>query len=145
MAAMSCSSSPALRASSECTNHSCWQVQRRAVTSTASSTNFGGSLVFQRRYWPRLVHMKTSFGSAGCTATHHGVLFSVPGSVHCCHVRPPSRLARSFPVVPGGPSPLQRKMPLPSALGTTARVYCHGDASFWYCQLTPLSSLECRP
>src|SRR5207237_9726406 len=49
------------------------------------------------------------------------------------------------PVGPSGPSPLQSEMPLPSALGTTARVYCHGDASFWYCQLTPLSSLECRP
>ena len=29
---------PALRASCSCTNHSCWQLQRRAVTSTASST-----------------------------------------------------------------------------------------------------------
>src|SRR5258708_3690790 len=89
--------------------------------------------------------MKASFGSAGCTATHHGVLFSVPGSSHGCQLHPASRLERSRPVVPGGPSPLQRKVRLPSVLGTTARVYCHGESSFWYCQVTPLSSLECRP
>src|SRR5260221_1082518 len=89
--------------------------------------------------------MKASFGSAGCTATHHGVLFSAPGSSHGCQLRPASQLERSRPVVPGGPSPLQRKIRLPSVLGTTARVYCHGESSFWYCQVTPLSSLECRP
>src|SRR5205823_2220872 len=81
----------------------------------------------------------------GCAATHQGVLFSVPGSSHCRQLRPPSSLHSSRPVVPGGPSPLQRNRRRPSALGTIARVYCQGESSFWNCQLTPLSSLECRP
>jgi hypothetical protein len=44
IALMAASDSPALRASSLWMNHSCWQVQRRAVTSTASSVSLGGKL-----------------------------------------------------------------------------------------------------
>src|SRR5262249_27240344 len=59
-----------------------------------------------RKTWPRLVQTKTRRGSAGLTATHHTVLFILPGSTTSCHVRPASRLRSSLPLLPGGPLPL---------------------------------------
>jgi hypothetical protein len=62
IASMIFGASAALRASFSCISHSCWQVQRRAVTSTASSSSAGGSLLFQRSCSPSAWMRRASSG-----------------------------------------------------------------------------------
>ena len=45
-----------------CMNHSCWQVQRRAQISTASSMSCGGSVDFQRSCSPSACSRRASSG-----------------------------------------------------------------------------------
>src|SRR6516164_655442 len=98
-----------------------------------------------RKSCPKLVETKTTCGAAPCVATHHGVLFSSPGSLASCQVSPASTLRRSLPVEPGGPFPLVRKIALPSGRGTIARVYCQLESSGLKTHDAPSSKLQCSP